>query len=61
MGCGGSSGGDGALVAMKGAPVCPSSDIGGSIRAPAAFNGLYGIRLTADRVPKVGLATPAPG
>lgn len=52
LGAGGSSGGDGALVAMKGCPVAPSTDIGGSIRAPAAFNGLYGIRPTAIRIPK---------
>lgn len=52
LGAGGSSGGDGALVAMKGCPIAPSTDIGGSIRAPAAFNGLYGIRPTAMRVPK---------
>jgi amidase len=58
---GGSSGGDAALLALRGAPICPSSDIGGSIRAPAAFNGLYGIRPTADRVPKTGMTTSAPG
>jgi len=58
---GGSSGGDGALIAMHGAPICPSSDIGGSIRAPAAFNGLYGIRPSADRVPRTGMTTTAPG
>lgn len=52
FGAGGSSGGDGALVAMRGSPLAPSTDIGGSIRAPAAFNGLYGIRPSADRVPK---------
>lgn len=52
---GGSSGGDGVLVAMKGCPVCPSSDIGGSIRVPAAFNGLYSIRPSADRVSKTGV------
>ncbi|CAI6074055.1 unnamed protein product [Clonostachys chloroleuca] len=52
FGSGGSSGGDGALVAMKGSPFAPSTDIGGSIRAPAAFNGLYGIRPSADRIPK---------
>ncbi|KAM6532660.1 hypothetical protein FALCPG4_005712 [Fusarium falciforme] len=52
LGAGGSSGGDGALVAMKGCPIAPSSDIGGSIRAPAAFNGLYALRPTAMRVPK---------
>lgn len=60
--CGGSSGGDAALVAMKGAPAAPlSSDIGGSIRAPAAFNGLYGIRPSSDRVPRSGLQSAAPG
>ena len=51
---GGSSGGDGALVAMKGCPIAPSSDIGGSIRVPAAFNGLYAIRPTSLRIPKAG-------
>jgi len=61
FGSGGSSGGDGALLAMHGTPITPSSDIGGSIRAPAAFNGLYGIRPSADRVPKVGMTTTAPG
>lgn len=49
---GGSSGGDSVLVALHGSPLAPSTDIGGSIRAPAAFNGLYGIRPTADRIPK---------
>ncbi|KAJ4160121.1 hypothetical protein NW754_003245 [Fusarium falciforme] len=39
-------------VALKVAPIAPSSDIGGSIRAPAAFNGLYALRPTAMRVPK---------
>lgn len=58
---GGSSGGDGALVAMKGCPVCPSSDIGGSIRVPAAFNGLYSIRPTGDRISKTGLMTTLAG
>lgn len=55
FGAGGSSGGDGALVALKGSPFAPSTDIGGSIRLPAAVNGLYGIRPTADRIPKTGM------
>lgn len=55
FGSGGSSGGDAALVALKGSPLAPSTDIGGSIRAPAAFTGLYGIRPSADRVPKRGM------
>lgn len=55
FGAGGSSGGDGALIAMRGAVTAPMTDIGGSIRSPAAFNGLYAIRPTADRMPKTGM------
>jgi amidase len=58
---GGSSGGDGSLVGMRGSPFCASTDIGGSIRAPATFNGLYGIRPMAERIPKTGLVSTAPG
>ncbi|ERS94839.1 hypothetical protein HMPREF1624_08736 [Sporothrix schenckii ATCC 58251] len=58
---GGSSGGDGALVGMHGSPFCPSTDIGGSIRAPATCNGLYAIRPSSERIPKGGLTTSAPG
>lgn len=62
FGSGGSSGGDGALVAMRGAPCAPlASDIGGSIRTPAAFNGLYGMRPSSDRTPKFGVQSTAPG
>jgi amidase len=51
LGSGGSSGGDAALIALKGSPIGPLSDIGGSIRAPAAFNGLYSIRPSSERIP----------
>ncbi|KEF51233.1 uncharacterized protein A1O9_12736 [Exophiala aquamarina CBS 119918] len=62
FGPGGSSGGDGALVAMHGAPCAPlASDIGGSIRAPAAFNGLYGMRPSSERVPRTGLVSQRMG
>lgn len=61
LGSGGSSGGDGALIAMKGSPIAPSSDIGGSIRAPAAFNGLYSIRPTSERIPRGGMGTTVTG
>lgn len=61
LGSGGSSGGDAALIAMKGAPIAPSSDIGGSIRAPAAFCGLYAIRPTSQRIPKGGWGGTATG
>lgn len=49
--CGGSSGGEGALIAMKGSVVGIGSDIGGSIRAPAAFCGIYGWKPTSYTLP----------
>lgn len=62
FGAGGSSGGDGTLVALRGTPAAPlATDIGGSIRAPAAFNGCYGMRPTAIRVPLAGTATTVSG
>lgn len=54
--CGGSSGGEGALIGIRGSCLGIGSDIGGSIRSPAANNGLYGLRPTSYRVPKEGLA-----
>ncbi|KAK5687793.1 hypothetical protein LTS12_028985, partial [Elasticomyces elasticus] len=38
LSCGGSSGGEGALIALRGSPVGFGTDIGGSVRIPAAFN-----------------------
>lgn len=51
LSCGGSSGGEGALVGMRGAVVGVGTDIGGSIRVPAAFNHLYGLRPSHGRLP----------
>lgn len=48
--CGGSSGGEGGLVASKCVPLGIGSDIGGSIRIPASFNGVCGIKPTSVRV-----------
>ncbi|KAL8827837.1 MAG: hypothetical protein Q9170_006856 [Blastenia crenularia] len=48
---GGSSGGEGALLAMGGSCLGVGSDIGGSIRSPSANCGLYGFRPTSFRVP----------
>ena len=53
---GGSSGGEGSLIGARGSPVGFGTDIGGSIRIPAAFNGLYGIRPSAGRLPYEGMA-----
>ena len=51
---GGSSGGEGALIAMKGSPLGVGTDVGGSIRVPAACNGLYGIKPSIGFVPYAG-------
>lgn len=58
---GGSSGGEGALIGLRGSPVGLGTDIGGSIRIPAAFNGLYGIRPSAGRLPYEGMANSCDG
>ncbi|PYH90922.1 amidase [Aspergillus ellipticus CBS 707.79] len=51
LGAGGSSGGEGALVAFRGSILGVGTDIGGSIRAPSLCNGTYGFKPTADRIP----------
>jgi aspartyl-tRNA(Asn)/glutamyl-tRNA(Gln) amidotransferase subunit A len=51
---GGSSGGSSAAVAAGLVPFCTASDGGGSIRTPAAFTGLVGLRSTYGRIPTFG-------
>ncbi len=51
---GGSSGGEGVLVAMKGSVIGVGTDIGGSIRIPAMCNGIYGFKPSAGRLPYGG-------
>ncbi|TBU35216.1 general amidase [Dichomitus squalens] len=58
---GGSSGGEGALIAMKGSPLGVGSDIGGSIRYPSTFNGLYGFRPSSCRIPYSGAVNTLEG
>jgi fatty acid amide hydrolase len=49
--CGGSSGGEAAVIAAGASPLGLGNDIGGSLRVPAAFCGIASLRSTAGRFP----------
>ena len=58
---GGSSGGEGAIVGSGASPFGLGSDIGGSIRMPAFFNGVFGHKPSGGLVPGTGQFPAAGG
>lgn len=57
---GGSSSGSASAVASGACDFALGSDTGGSVRVPAAFNGLYGLRPTMNRIELSGAQAMAP-
>ena len=51
LSAGGSSGGAGAAVATGIGPIAHGHDIGGSVRIPAMYNGVVGLRVSLGRIP----------
>ncbi|NXR77735.1 VDHAP protein, partial [Pycnonotus jocosus] len=58
---GGSSGGEGALIAGGGSILGIGSDVAGSIRLPCSFCGLCGLKPTGNRISKQGVVSPLIG
>lgn len=58
---GGSTGGEGALLAFGGSRIGIGSDVAGSVRAPAHFSGCYSLRCSTGRWPKLGAETSMAG
>nr|XP_060627539.1 vitamin D3 hydroxylase-associated protein-like [Anolis sagrei ordinatus] len=58
---GGSSGGEGALIAGGGSILGFGTDVAGSIRLPSSFCGICGLKPTGFRLSTLGLASPIGG
>ncbi|XP_070557736.1 vitamin D3 hydroxylase-associated protein-like [Ptychodera flava] len=58
---GGSSGGEGALICCNASPLGIGTDIGGSVRVPAHFCGICGLKPTKHRISTKGVRVGRPG
>jgi len=58
---GGSSGGEGAIQALRGSAVGFATDIGGSVSMPAACNGVFSIKPSAGRLPTMDMPNSSLG
>ncbi|CAG8309209.1 unnamed protein product [Penicillium nalgiovense] len=54
LAAGGSTGGEGALIAIRGSVLGVGTDIASSIQIPAICNGIYALRPSADCIPYGG-------
>jgi amidase len=52
LSAGGSTAGEAALIAMRGSVLGIGTDIGGSVRGPAGFCGIYGFKTTSYTLPQ---------
>jgi fatty acid amide hydrolase len=59
--CGGSTGGEAAIVAARGSPLGLGNDLGGSIRIPSHFCGIHGLKPTSFRLPRGGVVVTISG
>ncbi|PHM45347.1 putative amidase [Xenorhabdus mauleonii] len=57
---GGSSSGSAVVVAAGYVPLAIGTDTAGSVRIPAAFNNLYGLRATRGSIPSAGIVPLSP-
>ncbi|KAH8830102.1 amidase signature enzyme [Flagelloscypha sp. PMI_526] len=59
--CGGSSSGEAALLAYGGSRIGIGTDVAGSVRVPAHYSGIYSMKCSTGRFPRMGGVTSTPG